>query len=72
MPGSGPLTAAYVLLTIVLAAAVQKLPNRLATTRDAGSEAEPNRRPKWCVAVRCSVSGPTRAKASTTGFCISR
>lgn len=29
----GPLTAAYVLLTIVLAAAVQKLPNRLAATR---------------------------------------
>jgi CPA2 family monovalent cation:H+ antiporter-2 len=29
----GPLTAAYVLLTIVLAAAVQKLPNRLAAVR---------------------------------------
>jgi monovalent cation:H+ antiporter-2, CPA2 family len=29
----GPLTAAYVLLTIVLAAAVQKLPNRLAATK---------------------------------------
>jgi CPA2 family monovalent cation:H+ antiporter-2 len=30
----GPLTAAYVLLTIVLAAAVQKLPDRLAATRE--------------------------------------
>jgi CPA2 family monovalent cation:H+ antiporter-2 len=29
----GPLTAAYVLLTIVVAAALQKLPNRLATTK---------------------------------------
>ena len=37
----GPLTAAYVLLTILLAAAVQKLPNRLATTRERRREAEP-------------------------------
>jgi monovalent cation:H+ antiporter-2, CPA2 family len=34
----GPLTAAYVLLTIVLAAAVQKLPNRLAAERTARAD----------------------------------
>ncbi len=38
----GPLTAAYVLLTILLAAAVQKLPNRLAATRARRREAEPD------------------------------
>jgi CPA2 family monovalent cation:H+ antiporter-2 len=42
----GPLTAAYVLLTIVVAAAVQKLPDRLATTpRQRRRERERGRAP---------------------------
>jgi CPA2 family monovalent cation:H+ antiporter-2 len=42
----GPLTAAYVLLTIVLAAAVQKLPDRLATTRQRRRELRVGAEPK--------------------------
>lgn len=42
----GPLTAAYVLLTIVLAAAVQKLPDRLSTTRQRRREVRVGAEPK--------------------------
>ena len=42
----GPLTAAYVLLTILLAAAVQKLPNRLAATRAPRRSPEPDPSPE--------------------------
>jgi CPA2 family monovalent cation:H+ antiporter-2 len=45
----GPLTAAYVLLTIVLAAAVQKLPDRLATTRQRRRELRVGAEPKEAV-----------------------